>query len=76
MRIDIRRCGSASGSVIATTRMNAAYLALVANHFWPLIVQPSGPSTAVVRIVSGSAPPCGSVIAKVDTMRLSSSGSR
>ena len=73
--MDIRRCGSASGSVTATTRKNAANLALVANHFSPFRRQPSPSRTAVVRMPSGSAPPCGSVMANVETVRLSSSGS-
>ena len=46
------------------------------NHFSPLMTQWSPSGTALVVNTFGSAPPCGSVIEKQDTMRLSSSGSR
>ena len=46
------------------------------NHFSPLMTHSSPSCTAVVVNTFGSAPPCGSVIEKQDTMRLSRSGSR
>jgi hypothetical protein len=74
--IEYRWYGGASGSVIAITMMNDAIEAKDENHFSPLMIQSSPSATAVVRNTFGSAPPCGSVIEKQDTIRLSSSGSR
>lgn len=56
--------------------MNDAIEANDENHFSPLMIQCSPSGTADVVNTLGSAPPCGSVIEKQDTMRLSSSGSR
>ena len=56
--------------------MNDAIDAKDENHFSPLMIQCSPSATAVVVNTFGSAPPCGSVIEKHDTMRLSRSGSR
>ena len=56
--------------------MNDAIDANEENHFSPLMTQWSPSCTAVVVNTFGSAPPCGSVIEKHDTIRLSSSGSR
>jgi hypothetical protein len=68
--------GGASGSVIAITMMKDAIEANDENHFSPLMIQWSPSRVAVVAKTFGSAPPCGSVMEKHDTMRLSSSGSR
>ena len=74
--IEYRSYGGASGSVIAITMMKEAIEANDENHFSPLMIQWSPSWVAVVVNTFGSAPPCGSVIEKQDTMRLSSSGSR
>ena len=68
--------GGASGSVTAITMRNDAIEAYDENHFSPLMTHSSPSCTAVVVNTFGSAPPCGSVIEKHDTIRLSSSGSR
>ena len=62
--------------VIAITMMTDAIDANDENHFSPLMIQWSPSCVAVVVNTFGSAPPCGSVIEKHDTMRLSRSGSR
>ncbi len=76
MNIDMRRCGAASGSVTAITIRKSAQRALDENHFSPLINQLSPSSVARVVKTSGSAPPCGSVIEKQETISLFSSGCR
>src|SRR5580698_476083 len=50
--------------------------ALDENHFSPLITQLSPFNSARVSKTLGSAPPCGSVIEKHDTISLRSNGSR
>ena len=65
-----------SGSVTAITIRNDENLACDENHFSPLITHSSPSCTAAVVNTLGSAPPCGSVIEKHDTISLASSGSR
>ena len=66
----------ASASVTAITSRKAASLALEENHFSPSITH-SLPSCQALQTNSpGSAPPCGSVIEKHETMSPSSSGAR
>src|ERR1700691_2108875 len=55
---------------------NDAHRALDENHFSPLITQLSPRSSAWVVKTLGSAPPCGSVIEKHETISFLSSGSR
>ncbi len=55
---------------------NDAKRAFDENHFSPLITQSSPSRTALVVNTFGSAPPCGSVIEKQETISSSSSGSR
>jgi hypothetical protein len=74
--IDIRSYSFASGSVTAMTIRNDETCAFDENHFWPLMTQLSPLSSARVRKTFGSAPPCGSVIEKQETISLSSSGFR
>ena len=50
------RCPWASGSVKAKQVVNAARLAPLVNHLWPLITQSSPSSTARVCIRVGSEP--------------------
>src|SRR5215218_9215402 len=75
MNIDICWYGGLSGSVTAITMRNDENLACDENHFSPLMTHSSPSCTAVVVNTFGSAPPCGSVIEKHDTISLSSSGS-
>lgn len=64
MNMDWRRYGfSASGSVFAMMMKKAANFAFEANHFSPLMTHSSPSGSARHSIISGSAPPCGSVIA-------------
>tara|TARA_Y100001933_G_scaffold264444_1_gene330113 strand:- start:432 stop:623 length:192 start_codon:yes stop_codon:yes gene_type:complete len=58
------------------TIRNSDHLALVENHFSPLITHSSPSSTAEQVNRSGSDPPCGSVIEKAETISLLRSGSR
>ena len=75
--MDWRLCGLlAFGSVSSMMMKKAANFALEENHFSPLITHSSPSSTARVSIFSGSAPPCGSVMAKQETISLFSSGFR
>src|SRR5438105_3810944 len=77
MNMLARRCAGASGSVIANTMANAAPLALVMNHLWPLITQLSPSRTAVLLIVVGSEPETsGSVMAIHDRTSSATSGSK
>ncbi len=76
MNIDICWYGGLSGLVIAMTMRNDAYRACEENHLSPLITHSSPSRTAVVVNTFGSAPPCGSVIEKHETMSLSSNGLR
>src|SRR6266705_3021928 len=77
MNMLARRCGAADGSVIAKTMANAAPLALVMNHLWPLMTHASASRIAVVRIWVGSDPDTsGSVIAMHDRTSSATSGSR
>src|SRR5260370_29365382 len=72
-----RRCGAASGSVIAKTMANAAPLALVMNHLWPLMTQALPSQTAEVLICVGSDPDTsGSVMAMHDRTSSATNGSR
>src|ERR1700730_5340074 len=76
MNMLARRCGGAVGSVIAKTMANAAPLALVMNHLWPLMTQASPSQTAVVRIWVGSEPETsGSVIAMHERTESATRGS-
>src|SRR5436305_4911415 len=76
MKVERRWYGGASGSVTAITIRNDEKCALDENHFSPLIAQLSPRSSARVAKTLGSAPPCGSVIEKHDTISLLRSGSR
>ena len=69
--------GSASGSVFAIRMANVAPFAPEMNHLWPLITHSSPSWTAIVRMPVGSEPATsGSVIAKHERTRPSSSGRR
>ena len=81
MNMLIRSVSLASGSVTARTSRKAASLAFDENHFSPSISHSSSPLsflTKVARQVNspGSAPPCGSVIEKQETISPSISGPR
>ena len=61
-----RSCAGASGSVTHITVENAATLAPLVNHLWPLMTHSSPSCTARVRKPVGSAPETsGSVIEKL-----------
>ncbi|CKS22435.1 Uncharacterised protein [Mycobacterium tuberculosis] len=65
MNSDIFSYVRASGLVTAMTIKNDACLALVENHFSPLMIQSPFPAASRVAAVTnspGSEPPCGSVI--------------
>ena len=66
----------ASGLVTAMMMKKLAQRALEEKNFSPLMTHSSPSRTARVVNTAGSAPPCGSVIEKQDTMSPSSSGSR
>jgi len=76
MNIDMRSCGFASGSVTTIAIRNEAKRALDENHFSPSITQASPSRVARHTNSFGSAPACGSVIEKDDTMAPSRSGCR
>ena len=72
-----RRCGSASGSVIAITIAKPAPSAPDENHLWPSMTHSSPSCTARVRSSVGSDPETsGSVIEKNDRVSPSTSGRR
>ena len=74
MNIDMRLLICASGSVTASTIRKLARREFDENHFSPSITH-SSPSCQARQVNSrGSAPACGSVIEKVETISLSSSG--
>ncbi|MCY1186275.1 hypothetical protein D9M71_226670 [compost metagenome] len=75
MNIDWLEISGASASVTTMTMKNSAKRAFEANHFLPLITHSSPSRTAVVVKTCGSAPPCGSVIAKQETISPASKGS-
>ena len=56
------------------TMKKSAKRAFDENHFSPLMTHSSPSRTALVVKISGSAPPCGSVIEKHDTISPFSSG--
>ena len=74
--IDIRWYGGLSGSVTAMTMRKLDSEAFELNHFCPLMTHTSPSSSARVVKTFGSAPPCGSVIEKQDTISLRRSGPR
>ena len=76
INIDMPLYGGTSGSVTAMTIRKAEIRALEENHFSPLMTHSSPSRTARVVKRVGSAPPCGSVIEKQETISLSSSGLR
>src|SRR3546814_1862415 len=74
--IDIRSCGGFSGLVTTITIRKAAKRAFDENHFSPSITH-SSPSRHARQVNSlGSAPACGSVIEKVETISPFISGFR
>ena len=66
----------ASALVTAMTMKKLAQRALEEKNFSPLMTHSSPSRTARVVKTPGSAPPCGSVIEKQETMSPCSSGSR
>ena len=76
MNMLMRSVSGLSASVTAITSRNEANLALDENHFSPSSTHSSPSSVAEQVNTSGSAPPCGSVIEKHETISPAISGPR
>ena len=74
--IDMRRCGSASGSVTASTTKNAACRAFDVKNLSPDSTHSAPSRVARQMNCVGSAPACGSVIENAENSSPSSSGRR